>query len=82
MEEMSIKEGGSMNIRSKQYIFREGDVVEIHLNESGSDYFFTGILRAFDELGTTVENDSSFVFIPHYRIVYLQKHKVPPEGKK
>ena len=70
-----------MNLRSKQYIFHEGDMVEIHLNESGSDYFVQGTLRTFDDLGTTVENDKSFVFVPHYRIVYLLRHKVPPEGK-
>ena len=70
-----------MNIRSKQYIFHEGDTVEIHLNESGSDYFVQGTLRTFDDLGTTVENDKSFVFVPHYRIVYLLRHKAPPEGK-
>ena len=70
-----------MNLRSKQYIFHEGDTVEIHLNESGSDYFVQGTLRTFDDLGTTVENDKSFVFVPHYRIVYLLRHKVPPEGK-
>ena len=56
-------------------------MVEIHLNESGSDYFVQGTLRTFDDLGTTVENDKSFVFVPHYRIVYLLRHKVPPEGK-
>ena len=70
-----------MNLRSKQYIFHEGDTVEVHLNESGSDYFVQGTLRTFDDLGTTVENDKSFVFVPHYRIVYLLRHKVPPEGK-
>ena len=70
-----------MNLRSKQYIFHEGDVVEVHLNESGSDYFVQGTLRTFDDLGTTVENDKSFVFVPHYRIVYLLRHKAPPEGK-
>ena len=70
-----------MNLRSKQYIFREGDKVEVHLNESGSDYFVQGTLRTFDELGTTVENDKNFVFVPHYRIVYLLRHKDPPEGK-
>ena len=70
-----------MNLRSKQYIFHEGDMVEIHLNESGSDYFVQGTLRTFDDLGTTVENDKSFVFVPHYRIVYLLRHKTSPEGK-
>ena len=70
-----------MNLRSKQYIFHEGDMVEVHLNESGSDYFVQGTLRTFDDLGTTVENDKSFVFVPHYRIVYLLRHKPPPEGK-
>ena len=70
-----------MNLRSKQYIFHEGDVVEVHLNESGSDYFVQGTLRTFDDLGTTVENDKSFVFVPHYRIVYLLRHKTSPEGK-
>ena len=70
-----------MNLRSKHYIFHEGDTVEIHLNESGSDYFVQGTLRTFDDLGTTVENDKSFVFVPHYRIVYLLRHKAPPEGK-
>ena len=56
-------------------------MVEIHLNESGSDYFVQGTLRTFDDLGTTVENDKSFVFVPHYRIVYLLRHKTSPEGK-
>ena len=71
-----------MNVRKKTYVFQRGDKVEVHLNEEGFDYFFEGTLKSWDNMGMAVENNDSFVFIPHYRILYLSKQKASPEAKE
>ena len=71
-----------MNIRKKTYLFQIGDKVEVHLNEEGFDYFFEGALKSWDNMGMAVENNDSFVFIPHHRILYLSKHKASPKAKE
>ena len=70
-----------MNIRKKRPIFQMGDKVEIHLNEEGFDYFFSGELTSWDGFGMAIEDKENFVFIPHNRILYLSKHKTSPEIK-